>query len=514
MIAFWRDQKGSVAITVALSAMVLIMIVGAVIDFGTAIYVRSNLQNAVDAAALAAGNADAVVDPLGNVIVPDTERVLLDVAQKMFNANNRVISLATARPLTLTYTPADRLQTDSVFLTATAVMPTNFLRLIGFDTLNITVQTRAQRPKPAPIDLALVLDTTLSMNDSPQPGEPSKISTLRTAATQLVAQLMTANNANDGRVRIGVVPYNNVVNVLNYPSPGNTVPDWTPDWVLPIERQFCATYGWEFPDGQCTRAYYDCLVDGVWKTDGCFRDTCTKGKRTCEGQTISKWNGCIGARSVISNNPADVSNNPSTDQFLATIWSPNNPPKYAGMWKVGGNCYSPKPILGLTGNKALVTTAIRGLVAGGNTHIPTGLIWGWNVLDPAEPYIARTWQELAQVGGRKYLLLMTDGVNATSPRLPLGDYLENGNTALSAAWRDGSKSDQLTREICQNIKNAGIEIFTVAFNVPEGEQIETILMGCASEPKDERYFKAENTQELLLAFKKIVESLSILKIVE
>jgi len=96
MIAFWREQRGSVAITVAVSAMVLIMIIGAVIDFGTAIYVRSSLQNAVDAAALAAGKADPVLDANGVPKVAETGTAFRVVPRKM---STPTAGLPGSRPL-------------------------------------------------------------------------------------------------------------------------------------------------------------------------------------------------------------------------------------------------------------------------------------------------------------------------------------------------------------------------------------------------------------------------------
>jgi len=505
MIAFWREQKGSVAITVAVSAMVLIMIIGAVIDFGTAIYVRSSLQNAVDAAALAAGKADPVLDANGVPKVAETESAFLVVAQKMFDANSRVARLATVDPVRITFTAPVGTTPDTVTISVEARMPTNFLRIVGIPQFNLTVSSKAQRPQPGPIDLVMVLDTTGSMNDPPAAGGVPKLTTLKQAVNLLVNQVMASGSAN---IQVGVVPYTSYVTVgLRNP---------VPDWVIPVNRDYCSSWTWQFPDAPCgPKQYYDCLIDGVLKRNYCYTQDCSaKGRQICNGTSRSPWAGCIGARTVLTVNPPNFQYNTWTDAFLDNISSPTNP-KYSGqsLMSTGLGSACPKPILGLTSRKTDVLASIAGLVGYGDTHIPNGLIWGWNVLAPGEPYDApRTIEQLRAIGGRKVLLLMTDGINANSPRMIDGAYLPNGNASLTLPWRDGSKTNTLTTQICNNIKAGGIEIFTVRFDEPEGTQIDNILKNCATDRT--MSFSAQSTEDLLNAFRQISDALNVLKILQ
>jgi hypothetical protein len=94
-----------------------------------------------------------------------------------------------------------------------------------------------------------------------------------------------------------------------------------------------------------------------------------------------------------------------------------------------------------------------------------------------------------------------------------GAYLPNGNTSLTLPWRDGSKTNTLTAQICNNIKAEGIDIFTVRFDVPEGTQIDNILKGCATDPTT-MSFSAQRTEDLLNAFRKISDALNVLKLVQ
>lgn len=119
------------------------------------------------------------------------------------------------------------------------------------------------------------------------------------------------------------------------------------------------------------------------------------------------------------------------------------------------------------------------------------------------------------IGGRKVLLLMTDGINANSARLWDGAMLPNGNVSITADWRDGSKTNALTSQICTNIKADGIEIYTVLFDVKD-PTIETILKNCAGTvpPDTERQysFVANDREGLLKAFRDITDQLRALKL--
>ena len=518
MIRFWQDKRGSVAIIVAVSAMLLVVIAGAAVDFATAYYVRVSLQSALDSASLAAGRLD--INPSDSIT--SKQQQLTAEAQNVLNANLDLSpGLVTVQPLQVNYTPPVGTTPDTVTVSVEASIPTNFLRIVGIPQFNLTVSSKAQRPQPGPIDLALVLDTTGSMSSTPAvDGVEPKLTTLKTAAKELVEKMMAMGSPN---IQLGVVPYTSYVNV----NVNGALRDPVPDWVLPIDRASCTQYVREFPNAPCgERIYYDCLVDGVMTSNGCYTQDCSaRGRTICVGPTTSTWSGCIGTRTVLSNNPANIGANPTTYDFLDDISSPTSP-KYsgqsilsmAGRAGASGTSICPAQIVGLTSIKQNVLNSISGLVARGETHIPTGLIWGWNVLAPGEPYAARTANDPSLAGGRKVLLLMTDGINANSPRFYDGALVINGNTGIPLAWRDGNKTNELTTEICNNIRADGIQIFTVLFDVPEGSDIEGILHNCASPksttPTQRWSFKARNKQELLDAFRDISDDLDVLKLLK
>lgn len=500
-------EKGAVAVTVAIFIIALLLVAGAAIDVGRALYARSVMQRVADSASLGAGLED--IDP--DDPLPDKEKQLRDAAQTLIDANNHLSpELARTQAITVSYTPPTGTAPDELQLTIPFLVSTEFLKIMGIREISLSVSSTTQLPQGGPLDLALVLDTTASMKDPPKAGGERKIDTLKAAATDLVDEVMRNASGDQTDIRIGVVPYSTYVNV------GLIKP--TPSWVMPIERvNSSCTY--EFPNAACKPAVrYDCLIDGVMTKDGCVSQDCSpKGKLTCSiGNVYYKWAGCIGARTVVPpNNPDDISKNKTTLAYIDNIENPATTP-YPGMSTLSAPSGCGTTLLPLATKKKDVIDKIDALTPAGETHIPAGLIWGWNVLAPGEPYEARTLDELRRIGGRKALVLFTDGINSLSPRLFDGSYALNGDVArLSPEWRDGSKSNQLISTICENIKKDGIEVYTVLFDVAEGSDTQMRLKDCASGGKDGgNWFVATNADALKSAFRKISDKLKTLKLVE
>ena len=501
MNRFWQDKRGSVAIIAAVSAMLLVVIAGAAVDFATAYYVRGSLQSAVDSASLAAGRLN--IDPKDSI--PVKEQQLTAEARNVFRANLDLSpGLVTVEPLEVSYTPPVGTTPDTVTASVAASISTNFLHIVGIPQLSLTVNSETQRPQPGPIDLALVLDTTASMDQTPTAGgSEKKITTLKTAALELVGDLMKVPS-----VQIGVVPYN------TYVTTGVINP--TPSWILPVPRFFgsrCTVFS---TTGCTPRVYYDCLVDGVMTKNGCYNQTCPCLKTE---DVNAVWDGLVSIRSVLPpNNLTNPVANKYTEQYLNTIKNlPQSPsttiPVYPGLNSmIAPASIGPTKIRPLTSNEADVRSTINTLKTVGETFIPGGLIWGWNILDPNEPYVARTQNQLKAIGGRKVMVLMTDGINSSSPRLYDGGVVPNGNgTILALPWRDGSKSNELITQICNNIKADGIYIFTVLFDVND-PGIRNRLKNCAT--SESMSFTADKKDDLIAAFRDIGNQLTYLKILK
>ena len=87
---------------------------------------------------------------------------------------------------------------------------------------------------------------------------------------------------------------------------------------------------------------------------------------------------------------------------------------------------------------------------------------------------------------------MTDGQNTKSP-----DYPTHNNS-------DEVTANQLTKELCENIKAEDIVIYTIAFEVSD-QTIKFLLEDCGT--SSGHYFEAENAHDLSVAFASIAASL-------
>lgn len=195
------------------------------------------------------------------------------------------------------------------------------------------------------------------------------------------------------------------------------------------------------------------------------------------------WLGCVGVR---------------REQYWSTIDFAANVPdniddkaKYPANFTLFGGC--PLPIVPLTPvnvteGKNAVLKVIEDSKAEDFSFLPAGLTWGWHVLTNEGPTSifkeARTKAEMQTLRGRKVLVLLTDGWNIVGPFSTLGGYVWNGYV---------DTADQMTAQLCANIKAAGIELFVVSF-LSDAPTKQGQLITCASSPD---HYKVANTAESL-----------------
>jgi Flp pilus assembly protein TadG len=169
---FGASQKGSVAIMFALSAIPVLLAVGASVDFVRYTALSTELQSALDAAALSAA---------ASTDTPDSQRVALAKATFMENANNGEISKATVD---------FKIKGGAVLASAKYEMPTTFMRLASVDAMQIPAITEVSIPEGKTAEIALVLDYSGSMKDSTAGG--TKYVAMRNAAKKLINDLNKA----------------------------------------------------------------------------------------------------------------------------------------------------------------------------------------------------------------------------------------------------------------------------------------------------------------------------------
>ena len=185
------------------------------------------------------------------------------------------------------------------------------------------------------------------------------------------------------------------------------------------------------------------------------------------------WKGCVGSRAY----PYNVQ-----DADYATM-------KVPGL--LGANC--PDKLMPLSTDEVALDTMINNLKPNGYTYIPAGLAWAWRLLTPTDPFSEGvSFAALAEERGTKALILMTDGENTRAP-----DYPTHNNLSEVLA-------NDLTKELCVNIKKQEIVVYTIAFDVSDPD-IKDILENCATTTS--HYFDAADSAELIDAFASIAGSL-------
>jgi Flp pilus assembly protein TadG len=185
------SQKGFVLVYMAATLTTLLLFTGLAVDTGRAYVVKAQLTKAVDGAALAAARALNSGTPLNE-------------AQRVFKSNFPLGFLGTTWVTDTTSPGFFAVATDAttgvntVTVTASATVPTTFMRLANFTDLTVTSSGEATRRM---VDLSLVLDVSSSIG--------SQWATVRDASRTFI-------NAFDGaHDRVALLTFSNGAQVID-----------------------------------------------------------------------------------------------------------------------------------------------------------------------------------------------------------------------------------------------------------------------------------------------------------
>ena len=171
MRRFPKDQRGNVAVIFAIACVPLISAVGCAIDYTEATRIKSKLQSAADAAAVASISqqssgwlAASRMTGNGEVTAAETD------ARNIFNGNiTAATSLFNNQTVTATVTKTGANLTSLV--TFTAEVPVTFMKVVGFQKLTVTGSSAASASLPLYLDFYLLLDVSGSMGLPSTPAE-------------------------------------------------------------------------------------------------------------------------------------------------------------------------------------------------------------------------------------------------------------------------------------------------------------------------------------------------------
>ncbi len=559
--AFAADRRGAVAAFLAAAIIPLVGALGLATDTARGYMVKAKLGEALDAAALAGGrnifsaNRDADINMYFGANFPEGF-MDADLSGPEIEVNEDKTVLR---------------------LTATATIPTTFMRVFGYYTMTIAAETEVTRS----VDM---LDLVLSIDMSGSMGSPmSKIAAARTAALDLVDILYGANTVSptftvDGTtynlLNIGLVTWNAKVNIK------------TEDW----EAATPPTYN---PALNTTQTVSD-FTGGALSS---FTNPVT----LATGQTLiydtnisevpllkapaSGWTGCVYARyygdtGTGSNaNDADIYRGPTTvggKQWLAwypidplegeprsgsydssgngsgwnntsrscyqSYWNdnkddpdkPNDMPDQPSWWRrasstintAQGNDCTPclsHGITPLTHDRATIEDAINALITpAGNTNIPQGLAWAWEVLMPGVPFD----QAVVDVPfpRQRAIVLLTDGqIVGGNGDAYMGRFGEGENAGTTTNSTHGflpsppdlantrNNLNNRLKRLAANVKAEGIALYVIQFE-EDNPNLVTLLQAVATEPNAPYYYFAPTATELQEAFQAVAANLSKLRI--
>lgn len=573
---FVRSRRGNVAMMWALMGGVLLGLIGISVDFSRAQMLRTQMQNAADAAALLAERS---------ANLPMSQRTA--AARAFFDAE--MGNLASQVSFTLV-----ELDTGGHRVVASLAMPLSLASLVRDEPWNIGVDSEAQASASPPIEVALVLDNTGSMAND--------MDALRDAADDLARDLLSLDGDS---VRVALVPFVAQVNIgglqsqlawmdtagqaplngeliedrsIGYRSTSNglstgncnfsTQPTgYTGPYRIVWVKNGARCYAFT-PEGINHLTLFDLITNDDWK--GCvearpepydindaapnpgnpetmfvpffWMDTGGSAGQSSTGNTSSP--NYLSSNSYLSDTAGDVPGitMSSTNSTGATAQQQREA-RFFNVFKYrntsgsidstapstrGPNRGCPTPIVPLTSDDDTVLDAIAAMEhwSGGGTNQSEGLAWGWRVLSPTAPFT-----QGAPYGPdvRKVIVLMSDGENTNvgSDAVMGSDYSGYNHLGL---WRDyagGGLASQLLgavlhgilpaqyrrdidssneyvsyvnsrqAQLCDNIKDEDIEIYTVIFRETD-QTTENLMRNCAS--SEEHFYRADNAAELAAAF--------------
>lgn len=509
---FGGDRRGNVAMMFGFLAIPLIALAGAAVDYSNALRLKSKLQSALDATAL------AVARDGGEMSAAE----VTDLANNFFSANLTGGELSNMGELVVDQ------EDGTVKLSVGGDSITSFIAIMGFHEIPVSVSTEVLVENQT-FEIALVLDNSGSMAGS-------KITSLRDATTALVNSLWgeTEDNPN---LSFSLVPFTSAVNV----GTGNKNASW-----MDVDGESDLHHPPDvFSDDSLTRyEIYDRITNVDWP--GCVEarahpmdvndapadpanpntlfvpyfypdEPGDSGDPQGNGSNSGFWNSYLDDEMGGTSTSELRARQRNIDKYDAGSWA--GPSELSSSYGRGPAmlCNS-RPILPLANTKQLVLDAVDDMEANGGTNITEGLMWGWRTLSPAQPFTEG--RDYNDVANRKIIILLTDGSNDWAPAsnfnrsyyLPWG-YISQGRLGITS----GSKSQIIARmndrleEACENVDGSGIRVYSITFGSLDSDTTD-LMRNCATQ--DNLYYHAPDSDDIAAAFEAIAADIKNLRIIK
>ncbi len=495
--AFFKSDRGNVAPIFAVVIATVIFTVGAAIDYSRASQTRAQFQLALDAAALAVGQMP------NSTSQADSETR----AAQVFDANYQGAGTWGSQ-INLTRT------NSGVTLAISNEVQTSFLGIAHIPSIGFTAETEVVQGGGS-IEIAMVLDNSGSMSGS-------KISALKTASHQLIETLFQNMPAGSTDLSFSLTPFATFVDIgegninqswmdtqglssihnENFSQPANRFDLYNN--ISNVQWEGCVEarpYPYDVQDTEPNASNPDTLYvpnfapdnpdneDYWWQFANSYLDDDTSGSFTTRQENLSKYDATVSASSS----------------------------DYGSQYNVGPSFLcNQSELVPLTTSQTTIENGIDSMVARGSTNIVQGLVWGWRTLSPGMPFTeGRPYTDNLN---QKILILLSDGQNYITSRSNMNrslysayGYIKDNrlDTTSSSTSTVTAHMNTRTAEACDNIKAAGITIFTITFDLDHEDTID-LMRDCATTPI--HYFNSPDTSQLDDVFAEIAVRLKALRI--
>lgn len=542
-----RDVRANTLAIMAAAMIPLIGMIGGAIDLSRMYIVKTRLQHACDAGALAGRKA------MGGGTWSQSSYYPRTAAQRFFDANISEAAYGADA--------VDRRFTENagkVTGTATASVPMTLMRVFGFTSRTLSVVCDADMRLPN-TDVMFVLDTTGSM--ASYIGGVRKIDALRVSVKcfyEIVARLDTdavcttgtpsGGTGNQVQIRFGFVPYAVNVNVGRLLQPAWMADRWTYQSRTLLPGGYGQWNGWS-TSWRPARWEYRAVehnVAGLKNGSGWNASLSLPIGNNATAKTIP-WPGCIEERRTVQSSPftsitssafdLDIDMVPTADP--ATQWKPWLPGALytrqsaytndTGSWtratvqtdlstNYANAAYTSCPTeakkLQQWESAWVFDNYVDSLKVEGNTYHDIGLLWGARLLSPTGIFGSENARTPEGGEIERHLIFMTDGDTQATP----SDYSAYGvpwfdrrQTPDSVAPTDAMLEGQINARfaaLCTAIKNKNITLWVISFGSMTTET-KTRLQTCATSG---RYFSANDATSLQMTFKSIADQISQLRL--
>ncbi|WP_184029595.1 TadE/TadG family type IV pilus assembly protein [Sphingomonas yantingensis] len=550
-----RDTRANTIAIVAAALIPLCGMIGGGFDLSRMYIVKTRLQHACDAGALAGRKS------MGGGTWAQSSYMPRTMAERFFDAN-----IASDAYGSNTITKSYSENAGKVTGTASAILPMTLMRVLGKTTETLTVTCESEMRLPN-TDVMFVLDNTGSMASKARATDTmSKIDGLKQAVRcfyEIVARLDTVANCDAGapsggtgsqvQIRFGFVPYSTNVNV------GRLLPtDWMADQ---------ANYNTRAQIGNSGNFRYGLMpvnVSGMKNGTG-YNTTfdVQAGPNSGIRSTYRvNWTGCVEERKTAKTTdytpiPSDALDldvdtaptpgDPDTQwrpglpeitymRKLRTSWDELNRDevsstsdtyyRYLQLIPYGFNYYCPAEARKLQQwpDASAFDAYVSSLTPTGNTYHDIGMIWGARLMSPDGMF--KSENQFTPQGGeiQRHMIFMTDG-DAVSSNCDYNAYgihfYDRRQTDDVGNWQNcmnGTSLNSLTGQInsrlealCDVVKNKNITLWVVSFGGGNLQSTEDRLERCASPG---RYFLANDSAALQRTFKSIADQISALRLIK